>query len=240
MKKIIYISLFSLLFSCTNNESKISSEELDNKNDSSDKIIDKDSLIININENASKTPIQELDTIDSLIILFFPNADKDSLIASIDSAIFLFLNDVAMPGHDELKKIEQERNKVLKSIDNSIPEEGWEDDADYNLNCEGIASLYHRLSELSFGKEKESALRNVLNFSDCPFDVDETENFSFNLNALCELLKLQIHQQYPIKETLEDINDLYIHSVSLIEYILDKDEGEDASSSSSSSTANNK
>ena len=225
MKKIIYISLLaSLLFSCINNESKISNEKLDNKSDSSDKIIDKDFLIININENASKTPIQELDTIDSLMILFFPNADKDSLIASIDSAIFLFLNDVAMPGHDELKKIEKERNKILKSIDKI---EDWEDGADYNLNCEGIASLYLRLSELSFGKEKESALRNVLNFSDCLFDVDETENFSFNLNALCELLKLQIHHQYPIKKTLENINDLYIRSLGIIEYILDKDEGEE-------------
>jgi hypothetical protein len=38
---------------------------------------------------------------------------------------------------------------------------------------------------------------------------------------------LQIHQQYPIKKTLEDINDLYIHSLGLIEYILDKDEGEE-------------
>jgi len=224
MKKIIYISLLvSLLFSCTNNESKISNEKLDDKNDSSDKIIDEDSQIININEHAPKTPIQELDTIDSLMILFFPNADKDSLIASIDSTIFLFLNDVAIPGYDELKKIEQERNKLLKSINKK---EDWEDGADYNLNCEGIASLYLRLSELSFGKEKESALRMVLNHSDCPF-YDETETFSFYLNALCELLKLQIHQQYPIKKTLEDINDLYIHSLGLIEYILDKDEGED-------------
>ena len=72
MKKIIYISLLvSLLFSCTNNESKISNEKLDDKNDSSDKIIDEDSQIININEQAPKTPIQELDTIDSLMILFF-------------------------------------------------------------------------------------------------------------------------------------------------------------------------
>ena len=123
MKKIIYITLLSsILFSCKNeNESKKSSHEIDNKNDSSDKIIDKDSLIININENASKTPIQELNTIDSLIILFFPNADKDSLVASIDSAIFLFLNDVApMPGHDELKKIEQERGWLVYTMKGQI------------------------------------------------------------------------------------------------------------------------
>ena len=158
MKKIIYISLLvSLLFSCTNNESKISNEKLDDKNDSSDKIIDEDSQIININEQAPKTPIQELDTIDSLMILFFPNADKDSLIASIDSTIFLFLNDVAIPGYDELKKIEQERNKLLKSINKK---EDWEDGADYNLNCEGIARFISQIIRIIFRKRKGVCIKN--------------------------------------------------------------------------------
>ena len=80
MKKIIYITLLaSTLFSCKNeNVSKISSHEIDNKNDSSDNIIDniidKDSLIININENVSKTPIQEIvNKIDSSENIFDTN-----------------------------------------------------------------------------------------------------------------------------------------------------------------------
>ncbi|MBM77692.1 MAG: hypothetical protein CL846_04360 [Crocinitomicaceae bacterium] len=195
--KIIYIVIFSILFSC--------------KNDLTNNKVDKDSKIIDINEHASKTPVQKTDTLDSLIILFFPNADKDSLIASVDSAIYLFFNDVEIPSHDELRKIEQDKNKVLKSIDsikNSWPEELGDASDYYQYHCP-ISDYYERLSELSFGKEKEAALRSVLYYSDCL--LDDVGEFLVNHNVLCELLKLQIHQQYPMKKTLKDVSELYLN-----------------------------
>ena len=195
--KIIYIVIFSILFSC--------------KNDLTNNKVDKDSKIIDINEHASKTPVQKTDTLDSLIILFFPNADKDSLIASVDSAIYLFFNDVEIPSHDELRKIEQDKNKVLKSIDsikNSWTEELGDASDYYQYHCP-ISDYYERLSELSFGKEKEAALRSVLYYSDCL--LDDVGEFLVNHNVLCELLKLQIHQQYPMKKTLKDVSELYLN-----------------------------
>jgi hypothetical protein len=242
MKKIIYISLFSLLFSCTNNESKISSEELDNKNDSSDKIIDKDSLIININENASKTPIQELDTIDSLIILFFPNADKDSLIASIDTAIFSFFNEAPPSLNDEeKKKLEKEKYELYQKINdeqynwgpNGFNKESWKqndlfeyvqlgDAEDGRIFNDAVYWLFVRLAKVSFGKESEVYLKEIVNLS--IRHADEFYDYQDKLMALQKLLRLQMQNHYNIEYTIESLKEFYKR---MVEYDLDYLEGEE-------------
>ena len=242
MKKIIYISLLvSLLFSCTNNESKISNEKLDDKNDSSDKIIDKDSLLININENASKTPIQELETIDSLIILFFPNADKDSLISSIDTAIFSFFNEAPPSLNDEeKKKLEKEKYELYQKINdeqynwgpNGFNEESWKqndlfeyvelgDAEDGRIFNDAVYWLFVRLAKVSFGKEKEVYLNSIVDLS--IRHADEAADYPDKLIALKELLRFQIHQKKPVKKyTLEEMSELYLEMIYELKYYTSK------------------
>lgn len=242
MKKIIYISLLvSLLFSCTNNESKISNEKLDDKNDSSNKIIGKDSLKIKLNGNASKTPIQELDTLDSLIILFFPNADKDSLIASLDSAIFSFFNEVQPPlNEEEKKKLEKEKHELYQKINheqynwgpNGFNEESWKqndlfeyvelgDAEDGRIFNQAVYWLFVRLAKVSFGKEKEVYLNSIVDLS--IRHADEAADYPDKLIALKELLRFQIHQKKPVqKYILKDMSELYLEMIYALKYYTSK------------------
>ena len=184
MKKIIYIAfIFLVILSCNNeSEPKISINKIDDKNpypqsvneNASKTPVQKTDTFQSVNENASKTPVQKTDTLDSLIILFFPNADKDSLIASVDSAIYSFLNEVQPPLNEEVKKkLEKEKHELYQKINdeeynwgpNGFNEESWKqnylfeyvelgDAEDGRIFNQAVYPLFVRLAKVSLEKKR--------------------------------------------------------------------------------------
>jgi len=171
---------------------------------------------------------------DSLIALLFPNADKDSLVNSIDSEIFSFFKE-AKPifTTSELKKLKKEKrvlytelNDALANWDGSFNEESWKKqdpfsdvgigDAEDGRNFyNDVVGLLNRLAELSFEKEKETYLNMLTNAETSAIFFNE---FSFHIHVLERLLKCQIQNNYSSSNTLEDLKLLYKVSLYEIEY----------------------
>ena len=166
---------------------------------------------------------------DSLIALLFPNADKDSLVNSIDSEIFSFFKE-AKPTFttSELKKLEKEKrvlykelNDALATWDGSFNEESWgkQDlfgdvglgDADDGWRFgEDVIGFINRLAEVSLGKEKEVYLEEIPSLLEWMHHAECLNPCSEELNAMQELLRFQIQNEYNIQYSMESLNESYI------------------------------
>lgn len=160
--------------------------------------------------------------LDSLITLLFPNADKDSLVNSIDSAIFSFFNE-AKPtfNNADLKKLEKEKHVLYKELNDFLyygfNEDSWKKpdpfetegigDAEDGVNfATNIFGWIKHLAEVSFGKEKEVYLNQLINYSIWRH-VNEHDGYVDKLMALQELLQFQLQNHYNVEYTIESLKD---------------------------------
>lgn len=176
---------------------------------------------------------------DSLIALLFPNADKDSLVNSIDSEIFSFFKE-AKPTFtkSELKKLEKEKHILYKKLNDALTswggnfnEESWRQeyffenvelgDADDGWRFgEDVIGFINRLAEVSLGKEKEVYLEEIPSLLEWMHHAECLNPCSEELNAMQELLRFQIQNEYNIQYSMESLNESYIGKLNdLKEYI---------------------
>ena len=166
---------------------------------------------------------------DSLIALLFPNVDKDSLVNSIDSEIFSFFKKVKpIFTKSELKKLEKEKRVLYKELNDALAtwsgsfnEESWKkqepfgdvgvgDADDGRLFGEDVIGLINRLAEVSLGKEKEVYLKERPNLLSMIYHAECVNPCSEEINAMQELLRFQIQNEYNIQSSMESLNEIYI------------------------------
>jgi hypothetical protein len=234
MNRIIYILLLGLILISCNNSSNEEKTAI-NVNKSIIEVQKQEEIAVTQKtENVAELEKEKIVTIDSLITLLLPNADKDSLINSIDSAIFSYFNDAKpAPTKDELEKLKKEKHILYKMLNDVLiswggvgfNEESWKKadpldaaigDAEDGRNFSyDMVGLLNRLVDVSFQREKETYLNLLSGMETSAFFFDD---FSRNLHILERLFKCQIQNNYVDTNTLKEFEHLYELTPYEIEY----------------------